>query len=154
MTAQTFGVPVLMLWRNRFVLFGLLLVLTACSTGGHVIRWETASEVNTAGFHLYRGPTATGPWERVNATLIPSAADGVTGGRYTFRDTTADPTVTYYYQLEEVELDGTTHRYGAVISPGDKRRWSWTLWVAALVAAIGLGRWLGSHVPPRRQQTP
>jgi hypothetical protein len=154
MTAQTFGVSVPMCWRNPFVGFWLLLVLTACAAGGHVIRWETASEVNTAGFHLYRGPTATGPWERVNATLIPSAADGVTGGRYTFRDTTADPTVTYYYQLEEVELDGTTHRYEAVISPGDERRGSWGLWLAALVAAVGLGWWSGSRVSWRRQRTP
>ncbi len=154
MTAQTFAAPVPMSLRNRFVGFWLLVLLTGCTASGHVIRWETASEVNTAGFHLYRGPTATGPWERVNATLIPSAAAGVSGGRYTFRDTTADPTVTYFYQLEEVELDGTSHRYEAVISPGDQRRWPWALWVAALVAALGLGWWLGSHMPPRRQQTP
>ncbi len=135
-----------MFLRNLAVLSWLLLLLTACSAPGHVIRWETATEINTAGFNLYRGPTAEGPWERVNATLIPSAATGVTGGRYTFGDTTADPTLTYFYQLEEVELDGTTHRYEAVMSVGAQRQWHRALWVIAMAAAIGLGWWLGSRV--------
>lgn len=125
----------------------LLLATAACAADGHVIRWETASEVNTAGFNLYRGPTATGPWERVNATLIPSAAAGVSGGRYLFRDEGADPGATYFYRLEEVELDGTTRHYDVVMSPGVKRRWEWVLWVTAAIAALGVGWWLGSRIP-------
>jgi hypothetical protein len=140
--------------RHLPVLLWLLLVTAACAADGHVVRWETASEVNTAGFNLYRGPTAGGPWERVNATLIPSTAEGVSGGRYQFRDRSADPAMTYYYRLEEVELDGTTRAYDPVVSPGLERRWAWWLWVAIGVAAIGLGWWLGGRPALQKRRRP
>lgn len=138
----------------RLVLFvvWLMPVMTACATGGHVVRWETASEVNTAGFNLYRGPTAAGPWERVNATLIPSSSTGVGGGRYVFRDTTADAVTTYFYRLEEVELDGTTRPYDVVMSAGVERRGEWVLWVTAAVVAVGIGWWLGGRLSLRKRQ--
>lgn len=138
--------------RNLFFLCWFMLAMTACTADGHVIRWETASEINTAGFNLYRGPTAAGPWERVNATLIPSSSTGVGGGRYVFRDTTADAGATYFYRLEEVELDGATRPYEVVMSAGVERRGEWVLWVTAAVVAIGIGWWLGGRLSSGRRR--
>ncbi len=71
-----------------------------------VIAWETASELDTAGFNLYRGDEETGPFVQVNEYLIPGSTDPITGGSYEFVDTDVTGGETYYYQLEEVEQSG------------------------------------------------
>ena len=43
----------------------------APSDGAVDLRWRTGSELQNLGFHLYRGPSATGPWTRLTPTLIP-----------------------------------------------------------------------------------
>ena len=98
---------------------------------GVVIRWETASEVETAGFNLLRGTTWQGPFTQLNASLIPGA--GTTGEQhdYTWTDTAAKPNVVYYYRIEEVLFDGkrqtlaTTRLKGHVSAHGKlTTRWS------------------------------
>ena len=75
-----------------------------------VIRWSTETEVNTAGFNLYRSLSAGGPWEKINERLIPGAADPLRGGTYVFTDTAVIAGQTYWYELEEVETGGRTTR--------------------------------------------
>ncbi len=80
-----------------------------------VIRWETATEVNTAGFNLYRSTSPDGPFtQQVNAELIPASTSPLTGGTYVYTDTTVSPGRTYFYELEEVENDGTRSRVGRI----------------------------------------
>ena len=71
-----------------------------------VIAWETASELDTAGFNLYRGAQADGPYQQINDVLIPGSPDPITGGSYEFVDSDVEAGKTYYYQLEEVEQSG------------------------------------------------
>lgn len=71
-----------------------------------VIRWSTETEVNTAGFNVFRGPSEAGPWEKINQRLIPGSPDPLRGGSYVFTDTNVIAGVTYWYQLEEIELGG------------------------------------------------
>ena len=79
------------------------------------LTWETVSEVANAGFNIYRGPSATGPWDRVNATLIPAQTPGATdGGQYAWTDAAVEAGATYWYALEDVALDGTLTRHDAV----------------------------------------
>lgn len=79
------------------------------------VEWTTASELNTAGFNLYRGERAGGPFERVNKQLIPASPDPLSGGEYAYLDQQVIPGVTYYYELEEVNLDGGKERFGPVV---------------------------------------
>ena len=37
-----------------------------------VVRWSTESEVNTAGFNVYRSDSEDGPWTKINSQLIPA----------------------------------------------------------------------------------
>lgn len=70
------------------------------------IRWETSMEENTRGFNLYRGTdTAQSPM-RINPSEIP--AYGGTGqiNRYEHPDYNVETNVTYYYFLEEVDING------------------------------------------------
>lgn len=79
-----------------------------------VIRWATETEVNTAGFNLYRSETPEGSYERINDELIPGAADPLSGADYSFTDDKIEAGRTYYYQLEEVETDGTVRRIDSI----------------------------------------
>ena len=79
------------------------------------IEWTTATEINTAGFNLYRGESAQGPFTKVNVQIIPASTDPVAGGRYHFEDTTVLPGQTYYYQLEDLEFGGTSTKHPPIV---------------------------------------
>jgi len=105
-----------------------------------IVEWTTESEANLAGFNLYRSESQDGPYVKLNDTLIPASPDPVTGASYSYTDTTVEPGVTYYYRLEDVELDGkaTVHGPIAVVGGGDV--------VSPLVQAGGLLALLGAVV--------
>ncbi len=118
-----------------FVLFLIFLILSGCAAPVRV-EWRTETEMNTIGFNLYRGESVEGPFDvKVNVQLIPSAADALTGGRYSYVDKTALAGMTYYYQLEEVELNGRTNTFGPISVRAGGLAW-WHL--AALVVVGGL----------------
>lgn len=77
--------------------------------GAVIITWSTESELDNAGFNLLRSSSRSGEFTKINAQLIPGA--GTTGEKntYTWTDTGAHPNVVYYYQIEDVSLDGA-HR--------------------------------------------
>ncbi|MBE2199375.1 MAG: hypothetical protein IAE79_12250 [Anaerolinea sp.] len=77
------------------------------------VRWETATEVNTAGFNLYRSEARDGDFMQINAAdgLIASQGEAVSGAAYTYMDKTVEAGKTYYYVLEEVEYNAATRRY-------------------------------------------
>ena len=99
-------------------------------TGTVVIQWTTESEVDNAGFNILRSQTRTGEFKVINAQLIPGA--GTTAGRntYTWTDTTAKPNLVYYYQIEDVSLDGerqtlATVRLRGLVSAKGKLATQW-----------------------------
>lgn len=79
-----------------------------------IVEWTTESEVNHAGFNLYRSESPEGPYIKLNDTLIPASPDPVAGGSYVYTDTTVSAGVTYYYRLEDVELDGSSTTHGPI----------------------------------------
>lgn len=74
------------------------------------IEWTTASELDTAGFNVYRRDSQEGPETQINSTLIPASTNPLTGSTYQFIDTNVEPGLTYYYELEDVETNGTSNR--------------------------------------------
>ena len=93
-------------------------------TGEIVIRWVTESELNNAGFNILRSETRDGEFTKLNTKLI--AGQGTTSERttYEYADTSAKPNVVYYYQIQDVSLEGqvntlaTTHLRGNVTAAG------------------------------------
>ena len=76
------------------------------ATGAVVITWSTQSELNNAGFFIKRSQQRNGQFKVINATMVPGAGTTSEKQFYTFTDTTAQPNVVYYYQIEDVSLDG------------------------------------------------
>ena len=67
---------------------------------------------------------------KVNPTLILGAGTTTERNRYTWTDTTANPNIAYYYQIEDVSLSGNRQRLSIVrmrglLSASDKLLRSW-----------------------------
>ena len=75
-------------------------------TGAVVITWATQSELNNAGFFIKRSQQRDGQFKVINAAMIAGAGTTSEKQFYTYTDTTAQPNVVYYYQIEDVSLDG------------------------------------------------
>ena len=92
-------------------------------TGEIVVRWTVESELNNAGFNILRSDKRDGEYTKVHY----EAGRGTTSERkvYEWKDTTATkPNVVYYYQIQDVSLDGevttlrVTHLRGNVTAAG------------------------------------
>jgi len=92
-----------------------------------LVTWETASELDTRGFHLYRAESEAGPWLRLNPALIPSPAPGSPQGQaYRWEDRNVSRNATYYYRLEAVGIDNSTKIIGitaVTYAPSQEHRW-------------------------------
>ena len=75
-------------------------------TGAVVITWSTQSELNNAGFFIKRSQQRDGEFKVINATMVQGAGTTSEKQFYTYNDSTAQPNVVYYYQIEDVSLDG------------------------------------------------
>jgi len=83
--------------------------------GAIVLAWETASELETLGFDLYRGDTPAGEQVRLNQAIIPARAPGSPHGAvYAWEDAVVEPGHTYYYTLEAIDVHGARVRHGPV----------------------------------------
>ncbi len=125
-----------------------LIAITATGGATVTVEWSTASELNTAGFNLYRGDAQDGPFTRINTELIPASPDPLIGGSYVFTDTSVVAGRTYYYQLEDVETSGATNVQGVVEVKADGGLDPALLVALAAVVVIVIG--LSVFLPRKR----
>ncbi|GAN35363.1 SBBP repeat-containing protein, partial [Candidatus Brocadia sinica] len=78
--------------------------------GAATLFWETATEVDNAGFNLYRAKSEDGDYAKINDTLIPARGNAVSGANYSFVDTPGKGT--FYYKLEDVDYNGASAMHG------------------------------------------
>lgn len=77
-----------------------------------VLAWETATEVDNAGFNLYRATEPGGPWTQINPELIPAEGGILTGASYRYVDTPGAGT--FFYRLEDIDFNGVSTFHGPV----------------------------------------
>ena len=73
------------------------------------VRWQTTSEVDHAGFRVYRSAGIDGPWD-----LISGEELFVGRSPYDFVDTDVLPDRRYFYEVGAVDVRGHEDRYGPV----------------------------------------
>ncbi len=78
------------------------------------VSWETASEIDTAGFNLYRASDASGDYQKINNMLIPAEGSATTGSVYSFTDGIVSTGTTYVYLLEDIDVVGTPTFHGPI----------------------------------------
>jgi hypothetical protein len=114
-----------------------IVVLQLVSPASIRIEWQTETELNTAGFNVYRSVAADGEYERLNAQLIPSQGSTTSGGSYTFVDEDVDAGQAYYYRLEDVELDNSRQLHEILFYTAPRAPW-WVPVFAAISILCGL----------------
>lgn len=125
--------------RSVFLVIGLLWIVLAIIilTGALFtqpvieINWSTESEIDTAGFNIYRSLQTDQGFRQLNDTLIGSSSDAVSGAEYSYMDENVIKGKTYYYQLEDVEFDGSTSRHPLISGRAEIIAWQLALIVAA-----------------------
>ena len=78
------------------------------------LAWQTASELDNAGFNLWRTELPAGPRILVNESLIPAQGGPLQGAAYAYDDVDAVPGPIYRYELEAVDVYGQSTFYGPV----------------------------------------
>ncbi|NOY60264.1 MAG: T9SS type A sorting domain-containing protein, partial [Calditrichaeota bacterium] len=77
---------------------------------GVKLSWETSSENDNLGFYVLRATRKDGPFVQIG-NLISSQENG----RYQFVDQDITPGVKYYYQLQDVQTDGSRHDHETIM---------------------------------------
>jgi len=96
-----------------------LVSFTATPGNGQVVlRWETATEINNAGFFVRRSTQEAGDYARISS-FMPAQGDGLLGAIYVYNDTAVTNGVTYYYKLEAVDNSQNVEFHGPIsATPG------------------------------------
>ena len=78
---------------------------------------------------------------QVNNQLINSEGTATSGARYSYRDASVQRGVDYCYQLEDIELSGTTTRHDPIVGPR-LRRIDRVLYMILAPVSLIVGTWL------------
>jgi len=88
-----------------------------------ILEWSTESEIDNMGFNLYRSETENGQYTtKINASLISAQGSALQGASYEFVDKDVKNRKTYWYKLEDVDVNGTSTMHGPISATP---RWIW-----------------------------
>lgn len=90
--------------------------LAVYTEGLPVLNWTTQSEVNNAGWNIYRSETEDCQLSlQINPELIPGNGTSTVTNTYSFSDEyDVLPGATYWYTLESVDFGGYSESYGPI----------------------------------------
>lgn len=78
------------------------------ATNGVVLHWRTESETNNIGFNIYRSTIKDGKFKRVG--FVEGHGSTAVAHEYTFMDKRAKTAETYYYYLDDIDIEGKTEK--------------------------------------------
>jgi len=73
------------------------------------LQWKTETEVDSAGFNVWRAE-----FEKINVSLIPAKGSPTQGASYQFIDEDVQNRNIYLYKLEDIDLSGKSTFYDPV----------------------------------------
>ena len=95
-------------------LIGLAIFRTIPQNHKIILEWSTESEIDNAGFNLYRSETENGEYIKINNGLIPAQGSPTQGASYEFIDKNVKNRKIYYYKLEDIDMNGVSTFHGPV----------------------------------------
>jgi hypothetical protein len=78
------------------------------------ITWNTLSEIDNAGFNLWRSDTKDGKYTKINPKIIEAEGGATQKVDYSYTDNTAKTGITYHYKLEDIDTRGVNTFHGPV----------------------------------------
>ncbi len=88
--------------------------------GGRKLTWQTASEINNLGFHIYRATTAdsltpvTGNYQKITTAPIPGQGNSSGETWYEFTDIEPLADQWIWYRLQSLSIDGSSEFHPAI----------------------------------------
>ncbi|UCG70297.1 MAG: DUF2341 domain-containing protein [Thermoplasmata archaeon] len=79
-----------------------------------LLEWATETELDNAGFNIWRSEDRDGDYVRINPYFIPGEGDAGFGAEYSLTDYNVTNGVIYYYKLEEIDIYGKSTFHGPV----------------------------------------
>ena len=120
-----------------WIVAGILLVASAKLKPKITILWETETEYGTVGYNVLRSESETGDFTPINRQMIPASQDPLSGGTYSYVDQDIKPEITYYYQLEDIEFDGTSSTHTLLVATAPSS-YPWVTFAAIAIILIGI----------------
>jgi hypothetical protein len=114
-------VPITLTFTLLFILFhqgvraavDLVSFTATAQEDSILIEWETATELENAGFYVTRDTQPVPPFQEISG-FIPSEGSGVIGAVYQYEDTNVSSDIVYYYILEAVDTSQNVERHGPI----------------------------------------
>lgn len=78
------------------------------------ISWQTATETENLGFHLYRSSTENGVYEQITTQFIPGAGNSDRAHSYFYVDRQVALGSVYYYKLADIDFAGNLDFHGPI----------------------------------------
>ncbi len=82
--------------------------------GQVMITWQTESELNAWGFNIFRSKAKENGYEKINSEIIEASGTTTTPQQYSYTDERVESGQTYFYKLQQVDVDGSNEFYGPV----------------------------------------
>jgi hypothetical protein len=79
-----------------------------------ILEWSIESEIDNAGFNIWRAEAEDGEYIQLNDALLSAEGSATQGASYEFIDNDVKNRKTYFYKLEDIDLNGTSTMHGPV----------------------------------------
>lgn len=80
------------------------------------LNWQTGNEIDNLGFNVYRSESSDGEYTRINTEMVSAKGSAFIGTSYSYTDENVVPGVTYYYKLEDLDVDGFNTFHGPIMA--------------------------------------
>jgi hypothetical protein len=88
---------------------------TAKASNGRVkLEWVTETEIDNAGFNIWRAEAENGEYVKFNDEIIPAKGSAIKGAKYVFTDNIAKNRMTFFYKLQDIDVYGKSTFHGPV----------------------------------------
>ena len=77
------------------------------------LKWTSETEPNNAGFNVYRSKNESANYAKINSSIIPAQGNATTGANYSYINEPVE-SGTYYYKLQDIDLQGIESYHGPV----------------------------------------
>ncbi len=77
-----------------------------------LLEWATETELDNAGFNIWRSEGRDRDYARINPYFIPGEGEAGLGAEYSYTDYNVTNGVIYYYKLEEIDIYGKSIYHG------------------------------------------
>ncbi|MFQ5638044.1 MAG: Ig-like domain-containing protein [bacterium] len=102
-----------MSWQVNLIITSVELVSFQAQFSGFdgvKISWVTGQEINNLGFNILRSQSRNGIFVLINKKLIASDS----GGEYEYLDENVETSISYFYMLEDVDINGRKTQHGPI----------------------------------------